>query len=543
MNARSRTVLVLLVIISLLFNGTLIFAANQWIWGRLAYVDSMASSGQAPQVDGTLQGYYGQKPQWRPCATSEINPTEGKAPRDRSAYECATLTAPLDWDVPAGETITLAIAVHRAPNAVRSGGIAPALFYNLGGPGGAAVSSIVSQVRDSLGSRLVDAYDIVALDPRGVGASTPVRCRTDKELDEDAAGDLTAPENPTLEERIRLADESSRRISSGCQNLSGNIYQHVDTVSAARDFDMVRAVMGQETLNYLGYSYGTFLGATYAGLFPDKVGRFVLDGALDPAMGGNEVSDLQMRGFEASITHWIEDCQAGAGCPLTGGVTSGIEQMKNFLDGLKKTPLKTSDPDRPLTNNLALSAIIGLMYSTKTYSTLTQAMSMALEDRDGSALLYVADLLAERESDGTHSSNSADAIIAINQLDFSSEGTPEQWEASAKKLREDLPILGSDAGYASAGVDAWPTTHAQRHPITAEGAPPIVVIGTLHDPATPYVMAENLAKQLSSGVLVSWDGWNHTAYSKDGSACVIRAVENYFLDNTVPENGLFCSAW
>ncbi|MDC4232395.1 alpha/beta hydrolase [Actinomyces sp. B33] len=489
-----------------------------------------------PIAAAGAEDFYAQTIEWTDCDPDAITSKSERAPRDMSSYRCATVTAPLDWDDPRGEQISLSLAVHRSG---RDG--APALFYNLGGPGGAAVKSLTHQVGENLGDALVDAYDIVALDPRGVGASTPVVCMTDEQRDRHNAERVAAGEDDPRA-RIAQMEENTRELAAGCRELSGDLFRHIDTVSAARDFDMVRALLGQESFNYLGYSYGTFLGATYAELFPQSTGRLVLDGALDPSLSVSEVSELQMRGFEASIRHWVEDCQAAAGCPLTGDVDAGVAQVADFLERLGDSPLETSDPDRPLTQNLALTTVIGLMYSTQTYSALTEAMRQAIGDNDGSQMLFLADFLNDRNSDGTYSSTSADALIAINSLDYPPAGTPEEWEAQAKRLKEELRVFGSFAGYSSVGLDQWPAEHAPRAPIAAAGVGPVVVIGTTHDPATPYVMAQSLAEQLESGVLVTNEGWDHTAYSKLANPCVVDAVEGYLVGGRVPEDGLVCSS-
>ena len=487
------------------------------------------SGDAAPTTDGTVEGFYSQTPDWQQCSAEEVTTTGTNAPSDLQAYQCATLVAPLDWDDPAGETITLRIGRH-----VAGGDSQGALFFNMGGPGGAAVSALGYVVEDTLGDALVDAYDIVGLDPRGVGASTPVICMTDEERDQYTAAADSSDEDLSPDQIVAESEQMLSQVGQGCLDHSGDLAAHIDTVSAAKDFDMARAVLGQETLTYLGYSYGTFLGATYAGLFPESVGRMVLDGALDPAASVNEVSAMQMRGLEASLTNWIETCLAGNGCPLSGSVDDGVAQMADFLDALAADPLPTSDPDRPLTQSLALTAVIGTMYSTETYAVLTQAMTLALDSGDGSYLLYLADFFNDRADDGTYASNGIDALLAVNALDYEPVGTVDEREA-------ELLILGQFSGYASAGLDAWPIgEHAARAPISADGAPTIVVIGTTHDPATPYPMAQSLADQLSDAVLVTWEGWDHTAYSKAGSACVADAVEGYLVDGTVPEDGLRC---
>ena len=548
MNSRSRLIVAVLVVLALASN----FGVAYYFKGS---IDSFAEAAAAvspnnqnkvtvPHSADPLPGkptkdqFYSQPLNWRQCEVSEITSNGVAAPRDIDKYQCASLTAPLDWENLDGNQITLALAIHRTDQSEGK-----ALFFNLGGPGGAAVSSIVSQVNSSLGNGLVGAFDIVALDPRGVGASTPVRCLSDEDRDKQAAGTGGDKDpNATPAQLIEQAKKDSADLAKGCQDLSGNLYKHVDTVNAAKDFDMVRALLGQDKFNYLGYSYGTFLGATYAGLFPTNVGHMVLDGAVDPAVQGDDLAAMQMRGFEASLRHWVEDCQAGRNCPLTGDADAGMRKMKAFFDSLENSPLETSDANRPLTRNLAMSAVIGLLYSTETYSILTQAMTSALNSNDGSMLLFVADLLNERNKDGSYASNSMDAIVAINSLDYSPVGNADQWTKSYETLKSELLVFGEEAGFTSAGLEGWPTSHAKRQPISAEGAPPIMVVGTTHDPATPYVMSQNLAKELSSGVLVTWEGWNHTAYSKSGSKCVATAVEGYFLRNVVPTTDVQCGA-
>lgn len=517
----------------------------------LSAVSKKADNAQSAPIvtDGTAKAFFTQSVQWHQCEPDEVTPSYAVAPKNMSSYECATVQAPLDWNNPDGETISLKLAVHRS--GVEN---APALFYNLGGPGGPAVDSLSSQVRDSMGDALVGMYDIVAMDPRGVGASSPIRCLTDHERDNfNAYGVISDADVETVkdqwangtqitpEEEIAQTQSVMKQFGEGCRALSGELGAHIDTISVARDLDMVRTLMGQEKFNYLGYSYGTYLGATYADLFPSSVGRMVLDAAVDPAMSSSEVLGLQMRGFEDSVTHWVEDCQATVSCPLKGDVREGVAQVKAFLQSLKKKPLPTADPDRPLTQPLALTAIIGMMYAEEGYPVLTQAMTQAMTQRDGSILLRLADLLSDREEDGTYSKNSGDAIVAINSLDFKSEGEEKDWISQAMQLRSELDVMGEFVAYEDAALAAWPFVSVRdRKPLAAQGAAPIVVVGQTHDPATPYVMSQNLAGQLSSGVLVTQEGWFHGAYDKNAGRCVVDAVESYFVDGTVPADGTHC---
>ena len=505
--------------------------------GPVPQTTATSSSAPIPVQSGSTQSYYEQQISWGACAQGTFDSYQGVDSSDASEYQCAFLKAPLDWSNPDGDQITLALAIHRS--GVES---APALFINPGGPGGAVVSSLPYYAAQGIGEAIVKSYDIVALDPRGVGDSTPVFCMTDAEKDERNAGEDedidTGDESP--QSAVAAAQEDSRTVAAGCREHSGSLFEHIDTVSAARDFDMVRAVLGQETLNLLGYSYGTFLGATYAGLFPERVGRFVLDGALDPSLSVDEISALQMRGLDASLQQWISDCATQASCPMGHSREEGIATVRSFLESLEKNPLRTNDPNRPLTEGLAVTAMTGSMYDTTRWPQLTQAFAAAWQKGDGTAMLAIADLMNSRNPDGTYADNSADAINAINNLDYEPEGSSEQWVSQAAALKSELSILGRYVGYPSAALSAWPTRHADRHPITAQGAAPIVVIGTTHDPATPYTMAQGLSGQLVSGVLVSVEGWSHTAYRRGANQCVVNAVEDYLVKGTVPTDGLMC---
>ena len=495
-----------------------------------------ASSAPIDVQGGDIQAYYNQGITWGKCAQGTFDSYRGVNSSDPNEYQCAFLKAPLDWDNPDGDQITLALAIHRS-----GAKDAPALFINPGGPGGPVVSALPYYSAQGLGESVVKAYDIVALDPRGVGDSTPVFCMTDEEKDKYNAGSETeGTDADSPQSAIAEVQEDSREFAQGCRDHSGAIFEHIDTVSAARDFDMVRSILGQDKLNLLGYSYGTFLGATYAGLYPAQVGRFVLDGALDPSLSVDEVSSMQMRGLDASLQQWITDCATQASCPMGRTKDEGIANVRSFLESLEASPLPTNDPDRPLTEGLAVTAMIGAMYNTQWWPELTNAYADATRRNDGTAMLEIADLMNSRNPDGTYADNSTDAINAINNLDYKPAGTDAEWIARADALKSELSILDRYVGYPSAGLSAWPTEHAERAPIHATGAAPILVIGTTHDPATPYPMAEALASQLDSGVLITVEGWNHTAYRRGANQCVVRAVEDYLVKDTVPTDGLTC---
>ncbi len=487
-------------------------------------------------IPAGFEDYYEQSVEFYPCNEDQVSMEMVGKPRDLENYECAILKAPMDWSDPQSETIELAVA--------RYGPAGPNLFFNLGGPGANALESLSVFVESMLPEAVLDAYQIVAVDPRGVGASTPVRCWDDATLDEMLAGigdEEWAPgEEATPEEIIAAYREESAEMAAKCLEESGEIVKFVDTDSVTRDFDMIRAALQQEKFNYLGYSYGTALGATYVENFPDRVGRMVLDGVLDPATTASELTALQAAGMQEALDRWIEDCLPTSGCPLTGDLESAQEQLNEFFAELEVAPLKAGSGDRKLTEALARTGVIASLYSESTYSLLTQSLMLAMEAKDGSALLFLADYYNGRAADGTYDGQQ-DAFTAINSLDMLPVGTPAEWEAEAERLKQDYPVLGSQFGYSSAALEGWPFEAANpRTAVTGEGAPKILLVGTLHDPATPYSMAESLAESLQNAVLLTYDGWGHGAYTTDGSDCVIKTVDTYLLSGKLPAEGTTC---
>lgn len=496
-------------------------------------------TGDAPEG---FEEYYSQVVEFSPCEADQVTADLTPTPKDLNNYWCATVTAPTDWDDPDSEAIELGVGYYRSSNA--SAGDASSdrglLFFNLGGPGGDAVNSLSIVREQILPADVIGAYDLLALDPRGVGESTPVTCWDDAGRDEFFADSEPTPEDATLDELVADASSEVAELGAKCLERSGDVLGFVDTDSAARDFDMVRALLGQERMDYVGYSYGTALGAVYADRFPDHVGRFVLDGALDPAFDINRVSALQAQGMEEALYRWIETCQQADACPLAGDLEDGKQQMIDFLAAIADEPLPTNDPARPLTESLARTGIIGSLYSEDSYEYLSMGMTMALEG-DGSVLLVLADLYNNRNSDGSYG-NMQDAFLAVNFLDYEPVGTPQEWQAQADHIAESYPVLGEGFGFPSAGLDAWPVrARVARAGVTAAGAAPILVVGTTNDPATPYVMAQSLAESLESGVLLTYDGWGHGAYQAGGNQCVLDAVNAYLLSGEVPEAGTVCA--
>lgn len=486
-----------------------------------------ASAGASPQVPAGLESYYSQEADWYPCSEGMDRTQED------TGYTCATVSVPLDYDAPEGETIDIAMKRRAA-----DGESAGVLLVNPGGPGGSGVT-FVERVTERFSQDVTDSYDVVGFDPRGVGQSTAVDCWTDTELDERRSGADGQEEDAAPQQAAAAAQEDE----AACQEATEvpGLLDHISTVSAARDLDVLRAVNGQDVLTYLGYSYGTYLGATYADLFPDNVGRMVLDGGLDPALSLDEVTQGQAEGFERALRVYVEDCQSGASCPLSGDVDSGVEQVRQFLGSVADSPIPTGDPSRPLTRPLARSAVLGALYSTDIWPVLTTGLSQAMGDNpDGSRLLAVADALAERDSQGGYRGNSAEAINAVNCQDYPVEGDEAAWEEQAQAVRQASPTFGDELAYAHAYCQGWDHFSGRENSaVSASGAAPILVVGTTGDPATPYEWSVSLADQLESGRLLTWEGEGHTAYGRAGD-CVGDAVDAYLLRGDVPQEDLTC---
>ena len=493
---------------------------------------SPATASASAPVPAGLESFYSQKVSWYACDKKGMD--EAKSGKD-AGFTCAKVKVPLDYDNPGGETIEIAVKKRAA-----DGESIGSLFINPGGPGGSGIE-LVDSAGSYFSKNLTGSYDVVGFDPRGVGASTAVDCLTDAELDAERAGanDPATPSATATQERAQKMGETCASKTS-----TAGLLDHIDTISAAKDLDILRAVDGQQALTYLGFSYGTYLGATYAELFPANTGRLVLDGAVDPSLSAADLSLGQAKGFEASLRAYVQNCQSSKlGCPLSGDVDSGVSQVREFLESTKAAPLPTSDDKRPLTYDLAVYGVLGSMYQTQLWPSLTLALSQAMGkvgSPDGSALLAIADAVSSRQSDGSYSGNGAEALMAVNCLDYPVQGDNTSWEENAKAVNEASPTFGSQLLYPDAYCQGWGhTSSRKREKITASGAAPILVVGTTGDPATPYAWSEALADQLESGQLMTWKGNGHTAYGRSND-CVKKAVDTYLLNGTMPAKGLTC---
>ncbi|MBS1675704.1 MAG: alpha/beta fold hydrolase [Actinobacteria bacterium] len=466
-------------------------------------------------VSGELTSFYGQKLTWKNCG---------------SGMDCTTVTAPLDWENPAKASIDLAVVRHRASGAAKG-----SLLTNPGGPGASGVDLIKSSLSFAVSTTLAKNYDVIGFDPRGVGSSTAVKCFDAKDMDA-YLYDLR-PGARGSAEWTDAVNAANKRFADACEKNSDGILPYITTVNSARDMDLLRAVLGDKKLNYLGYSYGTFLGATYAELYPQRVGHLVLDGAIDPAVSSLDVSTTQAIGFESALRAYMADCLKNKKCPFQGTVDEAMSDLGALLAGLERSPQRNSD-GRMLGPDSMMTSIVAALYSQDSWSYLTESLAAVLKG-DPSIAFQLADFYNNRQN-GTYTDNSTEAFNAYNCMDYPTDDDPAAKAASDAKIRAEAPTV---APYWS-GPDLcaqWPyPPTGKRGEIHAAGSGPILVVGTTNDPATPYAWAQSLAKQLDGGVLITRVGEGHTGYNK-GNTCVDDAVDAYFVDGTVPDKaGIRC---
>ena len=451
----------------------------------------------------SIAGYYNQNFNWNECY---------------GGFKCATFKAPLDYNnIDLGE---LNIAVMKRESADAIGN----LVVNPGGPGGSGVDYVYSYA-----SVFTDAinrnFNIVGFDPRGVGRSTPIDCLTNKETDEAYASNSY----PANEAEVAQLEAESRAFAEKCVE-NNNFLAFDSTANAAKDMDILRALLGDQKLNFLGKSYGTYLGTLYAKFFPDRVGRFVLDGAVDPTLSTKEQTLQQAVGFDLAFKSFAEDCMKLTSCTFSGDF---LTQMESKLAELRKESLTIGN--RQLTESLAMYGIAMGLYD-KEYG--WPALRNALKDLfngDGKALLDMADQYTGRDSNGNYANNEATSLTIIACNDFPPSGIDLEATKNA------APLFGKYVVYGEIDCKYLPKPKYElvNAPINLKSS--VLVIGTTNDPATPYQWAVKLSEILVNSKLISVSGDGHTGYNR-GSQCVDQAVEKYLISGAIPAQNLACSA-
>ena len=471
---------------------------------------------------------------WNDCDAEITQLLAGAPGSERDLlFECGRTEVPIDHDEPDGDTLPLFLV--RAQLAGQTDRIG-SLLVNPGGPGGSGADAALSLAL-SMPEDVLRRFDLVGFDPRGVGLSTPVEC-----IPAELKDRLTAAEpRPTTQEQVDGALALADEVAEGCVAEYGDALGAFTTVDTARDMDLLRESLGDEQLSYLGYSYGTTLGSTYAELFPENVRALVLDAAVDPDADAQTEVESQAAGLEASFDAFAANCTGlVSGCPLGG-------EPRRFLDDLLAqaagTPIPNAAPGetRTATPGVIMTAVLAAMYDPGSWPQLSQSLAAARTNGDAAGVFSLADRYSGRLADGSYT-NQTDANIAINCADTPEDETysAEQVQALAQDWGTRYPLFGAGAATSLYTCSVWDAPRTPLPERDADGSAPIVVVGNTGDPVTPLPGAEDMAADLTADVLVVWQGQGHTAHPK--TPCVTDAVNAYLIDLTAPQDGLTCPA-
>ena len=481
--------------------------------GTAAAASPAGGGGPAPTA---IAGYDAQKLNWRSC---------------NNGFQCARGLVPFDYRRPAWRRFSLPVIKLPASDLARRIG---SLVINPGGPGGSGVSYAL-QARKVVSAAVRARFDVVGFDPRGVGGSVPaVHCLTGPQLDKYFA----TSDNPASKAQLAEVVAQSKLFVRACKQHSGALLPYVGTRNAARDMDVLRSTLGDAKLTYLGKSYGTYLGAWYAQLFPSHVRALVLDGAVNPDESGFSLNSVQAQGFEVALRSFTADCVRRPGCPLGNGtVSAGVARLQGLLRQTASEPLASQIAGQPANDAMLLNGVASALYSKSFWQYLRAGLTGAFAG-NGTLLVELADALFERGPNGQYS-NLMDVNTAVNCIDRPWPRSLQAYSSAAAAAAKAAPQFGASNMWSSLPCAYWPVPAAAPVPLRAAGAPPILVVGTTRDPATPYRWAQALARDLKSGVLLGWNGDGHTAYLS-GSTCVDSAVDRYLISLATPRNGMVC---
>ena len=466
-------------------------------------------SASLPSTPAALASFYSQRPTWTLCD---------------NGYECASIRVPLDYTHPHGRSIRVAVLKAPATDTKRRLG---SLVVNPGGPGISGVDYAAAS-QDAFGTDLLQRYDIVGFDPRGVGSSTALHCASDATLN----AFVNSDPSPDTRAEARRNGQIVRGLGKGCLSHDAGLARHVSTLEVARDMDVLRGVLDEPRLTYLGQSYGTLLGATYAHLFPTHVARMVLDGAIDPQASTVAFALAQARGFDGELTAYLRWCTQQHDCPAGTTMKQATRWMQGFLRRVDKAPIPSTAGGH-LTIGTAVTGIQTPLYDESRWGELSVALASAAAG-DGRPLRFLADESLHRNGGGTFDDNVVQANAAMWCADHDDAVRPRRLHRYQARFVKAAPTLGPMFA-ASTAFCAWWPVHTGRHPgpMPTTRTPPIMVIGTTHDPATPLTFAKALARQLPDSILVTRTGHGHTAY-RTGNPCVDHAAEAYLLG--APDN-------
>ena len=465
------------------------------LFSTVSYIQSR------PKIPTTLATYYSQVLQWQKCYEN---------------YQCADLLVPIDYTELKTGTFNISVLKYPTTNAKKLG----SLIVNPGGPGGSGVDYAYA-AEYLFSPAVLKAYDIVGFDPRGVSRSEPIVCLSDKELDANYASD-SKPDNE--QEFTRTLIESKKFIQQ-CEEKN-NYLNSFSTANAARDMDILREAVGDKQLNYMGKSYGTFLGTLYAQFFPDKVGHIVLDGAVDPTISNFQQGLTQAVAFDKAFAAFVTDCSKRSNCPLPKEKSAAIDEMKKILSQVAKKP------NQRLSESLVLLGIAAALYDSATgWPKLRRAITDVMNGK-GDKLLALADEYTGRTKEGNYTANEFDSGAIIDCLDFTDARSVKQMKEDAKVFAEQAPLFGPYLAYGGLVCQYFGTPKATEV-VPTKTSNPVVIIGTTGDPATPYEWAQGLHQILTNSVLISLTGQGHTGQGQ-GNACVDGQVDDFYIENKTP---------
>ena len=486
-----------------------------------------------------LESFYHQDLTWTDCTDDATG----------TAFQCATVTVPLDYDNPQGQTITVALKKLPSTSPSPRGSV----FLNPGGPGGSGISLIESKAelyKSGDLSEVLANYDVIGFDPRGVGQSTPITCWTPEDVQAILAGQAEVPFSPLTPGSAADIVTQGSREAAACEEHTEvpEILDHADTRSVARDMDVMRALVGDKDLNYLGYSYGTYLGAVYTELFPDNIGRVVLDSAMDPTMARQDPMEGDAAAGEQSLRTYIESQQGHAGFPLSGTTDAAVAQLATFLDGLDADPLTVSGSGTPLNRAKAVDAISKLVTtSPDKWPLLTEGLTQAMNAHDGSALKANADAVSGNSAPPTTEKQVVEQlqglkVFSANRcLDFPDAGNESSWDAALASYHHDYPVFHSLLPQYDAFCHGWGhTSRTEAVDVDVEATNPMLVIGILHDPQTPYPWSKALVSKIRNSHLLSVDMYGHVATGQN--SCTMARISDYLVNGTLPSDGEVCAA-
>lgn len=481
----------------------------------------------AAATPGAVDEPYTATPEWGSCAPWIADPS--RIP----TAQCGTVAVPVDYAKPEGAQAQL--AVIRVP---ASGSRIGVLMVNPGGPGASAVDTVAGMGAALGDSEIGRHFDLVGIDARGVGHSTPeLRCRTDAQFDAYRAEPMADYSPAGVAHIEALMSEFAARC---LDRMGADFLANVGTANAARDMDVVRDALGEDRINYLGFSYGTQVGTVYAARYPDRVRAMVLDGAVDPSLDPISKSMNQMAGFQRAFDKYAGDCAKSPGCPLGTDPAQFVARFHQLVDPLVTRPAATADP-RGLSYQDAITGTVSSLYSPRYWPYLTSGLLGLQRGTDPGDLLLLADDYQQRDRDG-HYKNRQDAFNAIRCVDAVYPTDSAPWVEADRRAREIAPFqaYGQFTGYAPRDVCAqWPVPPTPVVGVVGSPGPgKVIVVSTTGDPATPYQAGVDLARQMGAE-LISFDGAQHTVVF-NGDQCVDTATVEFLVNLTPPPSGLRC---